>query len=582
MKLSDYIAQFLAANGVRHVFGLQGGAVVHLFDSIETVDNIAAVYCHHEQAAALAATSNAKVTGQVGAGVFTTGPGSTNAITGLLAAWQDSIPVIFISGQTRVEHTSYGKPVRQVGSQEFNILDVVRPITKYAELVRSPNDIENILHQAYTHAVTGRKGPVWIDVPVNLQWEDVEVTRPLKVDVLDAALPDTATDFAPLVQMMKAAQRPVVVAGYGIRGAGCQEQFLSFVKASGIPFVTTWTASDLTATDNPSNGGIIGVTGQRGANKILYHADLIVCLGSHLSATQTSTQFADFAPNAKKAIVDFDRGELDNLNIQFDLAIHADIREFFEFYGKSAFQAAPHPDWKVEFADLKRQNSVVETLLDKSSIGDDHSVNSNYFNYMLTREMPKDSVLVVDGGGTALYTGFQASSLKEGQRIICSSSISAMGTGLPESIGVSFAMADPSVYCVIGDGSMMLNLQELQTIRFHNLPIKIVVYNNSGYLAIKHTQGSFLGGRFYGTDSCNGLSFPSFQRVAECFQIDYLRVDNVANVEAAVAQIKGHHGPMIVEVIVPADQRMLFQQGYREVSPGRYQPMALYEMAPYV
>lgn len=585
MKVSDYIARFLEANGIRHVFGLQGGAVVHLFDSLERTDGISAIYCHHEQSAALAATSNAKVTGTPGCAIVTTGPGCTNALTGLLAAWQDSVPVIFISGQTRIEHTSYGKPVRQVGSQEFNILDIVRPITKYSKLITSAKEIEAVLPDALFRATEGRMGPVWIDIPVNIQWEEADFPAPLRVPFHKprlAAETALANQFVDLLEMMAVSKRPVIVAGNGIRAASLEVAFLAFLKVAGIPFVSTWTASDLTATDDPSFGGIIGVAGQRGANKILYEADLILCLGCHLAITQTSTLFKEFAPDAKKAIIDIDKGELENLNIPFDVKIHSDLRLFFEFLETSDIKLKVSREWPERFAELKRLNSVIATLKEKSSIGDETGINSNYFNFSLASRIPDNSHFVIDGGGTALYTGFQSSFLKKGQRIICSSAISAMGTGLPESIGVALGLPGSTVYCIIGDGSLMLNIQELQTIFHHRLPIKVIVYNNRGYLAIKHTQKSFLGARYSGTDPKHGISIPAIRRVAECFQLDYLCVDAVDKVDAMIDLIVDHPGPLLVEVLVPADQPMLFQQGYREIAKDRFQPRDLSEMQPYL
>lgn len=585
MKVSDYIAKFLEANGVRHVFGLQGGAVVHLFDSLERTDGISAIYCHHEQSAALAATSNAKVTGAPGCAIVTTGPGCTNALTGLLAAWQDSIPVIFISGQTRIEHTSYGKPVRQVGSQEFNILDVVRPITKYSKLISSAKEIETVLHDALFWATEGRMGPVWIDIPVNIQWEDADLSTSLCVPAnkpRPVAGAKINNQFIELLEMVAASKRPVIIAGNGIRAARSELSFLDFVKVTGIPFVSTWTASDLTATDDPAFGGIIGVAGQRGANKILYDADLILCLGSHLAITQTSTLFKEFAPDAKKAIIDIDKGELENLNVSFDVKIHSDLRVFFDFFDTVNTRHKVTREWVERVAQLKQLNSVMSTLKEKSSISDETGINSNYFNFSLTSRIPEHSHLVIDGGGTALYTGFQSSFLRKGQRIICSSAISAMGTGLPESVGVAFGQPGVTVYCIIGDGSLMLNIQELQTIFHHKLPIKVVVYNNRGYLAIKHTQKSFLGARYSGTDPKHGVSVPAIRRVAECFQIDYLCIDKVDKVDAMIDLIVDHPGPMLVEVLTPVDQPMLFQQGYREIAKDRFNPCNLSEMQPYL
>jgi acetolactate synthase-1/2/3 large subunit len=584
MKSSDYLASFLVDNHVRQVFGLQGGAVVHLFDSVERHPDVEAIYCHHEQAAALAATAHAKVTGRLGCAIVTTGPASTNALTGLLAAWQDSTPVLFISGQTRIEHTSYGKPVRQVGSQEFAILDVVKPITKYARLVERVDQLPQILVDAATAALTGRKGPVWIDFPVNLQWG--EVASPLGslgVTPCRGCVPPLELDvYAAVAAELSAAQRPLVIAGNGIRSAGCAELFREFVERHELPFVTSWTASDLLPTSHPLNAGIIGVAGQRGANKAAFAADLLICLGSHLGLTQTSTLTDNYAPASRKIIIDIDADQLANLTVHFDRAIHADLGDFFALEAQDKMSHTCERQWLNLIDELRRLNSVDVTLTCPNVRGDSATVNSNVFNAAMTAAMPAASSLVIDGGGTALYTGFQASVIKSGQRIICSSAISAMGTGLPEAIGVSLAAERGEVYCVIGDGSLMLNLQELQTIYQHRLPIKVIVYNNSGYLAIKHTQQAFLGQRYYGTDPQHGLSVPPIERIAQCFDIQFLRVSGVDAVPDAIEQIIAHDGAMLVEVCVPEMQSMLFQQGYRQNSDGSFAPADLSEMRPFL
>jgi acetolactate synthase-1/2/3 large subunit len=585
MKVSDYIANFLKVNGVSHVFGVQGGAVVHLFDSLEKTNGISAVYCHHEQASALAAVSNAKIKNTLGCSIVTTGPASTNAITGLLAAWQDSVPVIFISGQTRVEHTSYGKSVRQVGSQEFNILDIVKPITKYSKLVTSAKEIPAIFEEAIQKSLEGRMGPVWIDIPVNIQWEDFDYEAPQTLEIKKLPIGnkrEVTNQFTEIMQLIQDCKRPLIIAGNGIRASKSEINFLKFLNKTKIPFVSTWTSADLTFTDNYLFGGIIGVAGQRGANKALYEADLIICLGTHLAITQTSTLFDEFAKNAKKAIIDIDLGELENLNILFDLKIHSDLKDFFLWLENINIDYEIDQKWLDSIQKLKELNSTLLTLNLKSSIGSESNVNSNYFNFMLTSKIPSNSNIVIDGGGTALYTGFQSTILKENQRIICSSAISAMGTGLPESIGVAFGLPTHPVYCVIGDGSLMFNIQELQTIFHHKLPIKIIVYNNNGYLAIKHTQKSFLNEKYFGTDIDHGISFPSIKKVAECFQLDYIRVDSIDKVESLINQIIQHPGPLMVEVVVPSDQSMLFQQGYKEISTGRFQPCNLSEMQPFL
>jgi acetolactate synthase-1/2/3 large subunit len=584
MKASDYLATFLADNHVQQVFGLQGGAVVHLFDSVERQPGVEAIYCHHEQAAALAATAHAKVTGHLGCAIVTTGPATTNALTGLLAAWQDSTPVLFVSGQTRVEHTSYGKPVRQVGSQEFAILDVVRPITKYACLIERIDQLPQVLAEAATAALSGRKGPVWIDFPVNLQWGEVAATqKSLEVFRRREATPLLEPGAYDIIAgELSAAKRPLVVAGNGIRAAGCVEFFRSFVERHNLPFVTSWTASDLLPTSHSLNAGIIGVVGQRGANKAAFAADLLICLGSHLGLTQTSTIADNYAPASRKIIIDIDADQLANLTVNFDHAIHADLADFFAMEAENKRTAICENQWLDLIDELRRLNNVDATLTEPSVRGDSTYVNSNVFNAALTSVIPASSCLVIDGGGTALYTGFQSSVLKGGQRIICSSAISAMGTGLPESIGVSFARCREEVYCVIGDGSLMLNLQELQTIRHHGLPVKVIVYNNNGYLAIKHTQKAFLGQRYYGTNPRHGLSVPPIERIAECFDFPFLRVVGINTMANDIKRIVEHNGFMLVEVCVPEMQSMLFQQGYRQNDDGSYCPADLSEMQPFL
>jgi acetolactate synthase-1/2/3 large subunit len=584
LKVSDYIAKFLAVNGVQHVFGVQGGAVVHLFDSIERHELTRAIYCHHEQAAALAATSNAKVTGSLGVAIVTTGPAATNAMTGLLAAWQDSTPVLFISGQTRIEHTSYGKPVRQVGSQECAILDLVRPITKYSALLTRVEDLPGHLENAFNAAFSGRFGPVWLDIPVNLQWEQYDFVMPSATPLPEPLLDDgliTQPQLDQLLNMTQHSTKPLIVAGNGIRASRSSETFLNFIKTKNIPYVTTWSASDIGGSDESLNLGIIGVNGQRGANKALYAADLILCLGTHLSITQTGTLFKEFAPQARKIIVDIDKGELANLNIEFDLKINMDLTRFFCNKILSLIRYKSSAEWQKSAGRYRALNSVIDTLAAHSGLGTNSAVNSNYFNYQLTKLIPSTSQIVVDGGGTALYTGHQSSHRQRGQRLICSGAISAMGTGLPESVGVSIGLHGCEVYCLIGDGSLMFNLQELQTIIHHNLPIKIIVYNNFGYLAIKHTQTSFLENRYFGTDSSHGISMPEIENIAACFAIPYLKVGSLEETDSLLPKIISSVGPLLVEVIVPQDQATLFQQAFREIESNKFRPVNLSEMAPY-
>ena len=577
MKASDYIASFLKRNGVKYVFGLQGGAVVHLFDSIDATDEIEPVYCHHEQAAALAAVAHSKVSGNIGCVVVTTGPGSTNTLTGLLAAWQDSIPVIFISGQTRVEHCSYGKKVRQVGSQEFAIVDAVKTYTKFACCIENSSDIRSIFEKATQIAISGRPGPVWIDIPVNLQWQDVDEKFKIVIKKTEIYNEDNCEI---IINAIKDSKQPLIVAGYGIHSSNTENEFLQFITTSNIPYVSTWTASDLSQTDFLLNNGVIGVAGQRGANKLMYECDLMICFGTHLSVTHTGNLFDEFAVNSKKIGVNIDPNQINNYNIKFDHLLADDLANLLPKLVEKNRINLTEKIWIERCLAYKKLNSC-DHLNNRITI-QPYSIDSNLFIFTLSKSIPENSNIVIDGGGTALYAGFQSLLRKKNQRIICSSAISAMGTGLPEAVGVSLFNRHIDTYCIIGDGSLMLNLQELQTIIYHSLPIKIIVMNNEGYLAIRHTQSEFLGGRYTGTGSTLGISFPSIQKLAYAFDFPYLKVSSVEDLQSGISQIINHKGFMMIEVINPKDQEMLFQQGFIKQENGTNKPHPLSEMRPFI
>jgi len=505
MKLTDALAERLKACNVRHVFGLQGGAVVHIFDSLERM-GIGVTYTHHEQSAALAAVAYAKVTENIGCAVVTTGPGATNAITGLLAAWQDSIPCIFLSGQARSQHTSYGRKVRQVGTQEVNICDIVRPITKYTKFVSHKDQFLAELDRALDIALSGRPGPVWLDIPLDMQWGDIAASA----NSLPTRIQTTAEQCEVLnaealsrsLEMINAADRPLLVLGYGIRLAGRPPSLWEIIERHSLPFVTTWTAADLFPTLHPLNLGIIGMSGQRGANKAVFAADTLLCLGTHLSIPHTTTLFDSYAPNARKIIVNIDADQLDNLNVNFDLKIEGDLNGYLGWLAGQELKTFHWPDIQV-YKDANWYEPAVTSR-----------PNSNIYIHRLTQRMTETTCLVIDGGGTALYAGFQSSIIKQNDRIICSSAISAMGTGLAESIGAAKSGKFPRHLCIIGDGSFLMNVQDLQTIRQENINVIISVVNNNGYLAIRQTQKEFLSGRYFGTHPDWRLEMPSIRKIA--------------------------------------------------------------------
>ena len=569
MKFTDVIANFLNKNGIKSAFGLQGGAVVHIFDSLEKA-GLNVTYCHHEESVALAAVANSKVTEKPGCAVVTSGPGCTNAITGLLAAWQDSIPCIFISGQVRSSHMSYGKKIRQLGTQEVPIIDIVKPITKFAKVIDSKENILEILEEALIEAVSGRPGPVWLDIPLDFQWEAVELSENeiKKIKKQSIAKENSEEKISKFKEMLSSSKRPLFVLGYGLRLSGALDRYKSFLKKKNYSFVTTWTAADFFPSDENKNLGIIGMRGQKGANKAIFDADLLICLGTHLAIPHTTTLLETFATDSKKIIVNIDADQLDNLNINFDLKILSDLNYFIDNIEKIDIPDSPNSI----FEEVKKLNwyEPKENL----------RPNPNTFFKLLSSKSPDSSAFIVDGGGTALYAGFQSVFIKKNQRIICSSAISAMGTGLAEVIGVHNAQKFKSLFCIIGDGSFLMNIQDLQTIKSQKIPVIISVINNNGYLAIRHTQSEFLSGRLYGTHPDWSLQMPSIEKLSRGFDIPFFKINKKEDTIQIVDTLLKFSGPVICEVVTDEDVSELFKQGYKANNDGTFSPLPLSEMQP--
>lgn len=584
MKLTDYVAEFLAKENVKHVFGLTGGAVVHIFDSLARHPDIQPIFNHHEQAASFAAEAYARVTNELGAAVVTTGPGGTNAVTGVCAAWQDSVPCIYISGQTRYEHTSRGKSVRQVGTQEFDIVSLVSPITKYAVMVDTPQKIKYYLQKAVYMAKTGRPGPVWVDIPLNFQWASV-VPEELEsfVPPEDKKTATANADLNKLInrcsELLTKAKRPVILAGYGVRLSKAEKEFEQIIDTLGCPFVSSWNASDLLPTDNSNYIGRIGIAGQRGANLAVQNCDLLLAIGSHLSIQLTGTMYEAFARDAKIIMVDIDSNEIKHETVRVDVPIQSDAKAFLQklITCLKDYSFTDISWWREKCLKYKSFNYAVK------EVNKEHNyVDPNVFVETMSDYLDENDVIVVDGGGTALYTSFQSLKTKYGQRLIVSAGIAAMGTGLPESIGACFASGGKRTLCLCGDGSMQLNIQELLTISYHKLPIKMVVFNNSGYLAIRHTQTSFLDSRFTGSSKGGGIDMPDIQKIANAFNIKSLKILNHDNLEEQIKLFLNEEGPCLCEIVISDDQKLIAAQGFEKKQDGTFAPRPLEEMEPFM
>jgi acetolactate synthase-1/2/3 large subunit len=580
MKLTDYVIRFLADHGVTHVFGLTGGAVVHLFDSANRSGRVQTVFHHHEQAAAFAAQACARANRRLAACFVTTGPGVTNAITGLAAAWLDSVPCIYISGQTRLAHTTRGKKIRQLGTQQLDVIPLVQSLTKYAVMVDDARSIRQQLEKAVHLATTGRPGPVWLDLPLDLQWADIDPdTLPgFTPDAEPAASSPTSQQIAACADLLSHARRPLVLAGYGAVRAMAQRAFTDFVERFDLPFVTTWGAVDLLPTQHPLNLGRPGIAGQRGANLAVQNCDLLLVIGSHLNIPVTGTMFQSFARSAKIVMVDIDPEELAERTIPVHLPIAADARVFLEQF-LAATPAAPAPqsdEWREACAGYKRHLAPPPPAAAGGPISPYDYVRT------LSELSAENDVVVVDGGGTNVYVSFQTFALKAGQRMILSTGLCSMGSGLPEAIGACYGSGLRRTLCLSGDGSMQLNIQELQTIVHHQLPIKIFISANGGYLSIRQTQKEFLAGNYVGSRDEGGMSLPDYTRVATAYGLPVFEIKEQADLRGTLQSALAQPGPAVCVVHTSPVQELIPRQGFDRRADGTFAPRPLEDMAPFL
>ncbi|WP_320675739.1 thiamine pyrophosphate-binding protein [Prochlorococcus sp. MIT 1300] len=589
-KVSDFIAQRLFEYGVNSVFGVQGGAVVHLFDSLHKLNQISICYTHHEQAAALAAVANAKITSGLGACFVTTGPATTNAMTGLLAAWQDSTPVIFISGQTRLAQTSYGLGVRQRGSQECNVLDVVKPWCKFTKLISSTSQIDEAIDEAVKYALQGRCGPVWIDIPLDIQWGECTVRKvsPKSIDTKEEYKLNSNAITKQIASHLKASKRPLILFGRINYQEEYLETFFDYLSINNIPCVSTWGAPTISGKE-AFTAGIIGVSGQPAANFAVKYADCIISLGPHLSITQSGNNFFAFDKHQKIIFINIDSNELSQLNLKDKsniISCNVDANLIIQSLPKKAIKYSYADENKSWMRLLTKVTNSLSPQKAALQLGTANFTNPHLFICKLYSRLRKSDLVVIDGGGCALYAGFQSIPVDATFRVICSTSISAMGTGLPELCGASLQRGINKAgknICIIGDGSLMFNLQELQTIKSNISSAIIIVINNSGYLAIRHTQANFLNERFYGTSGGSfGIDIPSIEKIASTFEYKYFCVSDDSLIDTTIEKsLSNSNSHMIIEVISSPKHENLFTASFVKNKDNSYSQQGLHLMRPF-
>lgn len=582
MRVADYVAKFIKELGVNHVFMITGGGIMFLSDGAAANKSLQPVFNHHEQASAMAAFAYSKYTGCFGAAYFTTGCGATNSLTGVLDAWLDNIPVMFIGGQVKRKETTYnsGLPLRQFGVQEANTLPMVSPITKFAAMVNEPEKIKYYLEKAVYLAKLGRPGPVWLDVPLDVQGAPIDENNLVGFDPAELGEPGfktepTLAEIGEIIKLLKTAKRPVILAGHGIRVAGAIPEFRKFIEKYKIPVVGTYLAIDYLPSDHPLFIGRSGLKGDRAGNLALQNSDLLLNLGSRLGVSVTGYEYGLFAREAKIVVVDIDPKEHQKNTVRIDTFINADIKQFFGAVNEEF--TAGTDQWRAKCLDWKQRYPVCLPEYSQTKEG----VNLYYFISRLSTQLKEDSVVISDAG-SAMYVPAQGLQLKSGQRFITSGGDAEMGFTIPACIGVSFARGKGEVVGITGDGSFQLNIQELQTIIYYNLPVKLFVWNNDGYLSIRFTQKRFFPGNGHGTDSTNGISFPSLEKIAYAYGIHYIKIPDNEHLDAGIRQVLEFKGPVICEVMCIREQEIIPTVSSQKREDGSMVSKPLEDMYPFL
>lgn len=595
IRLADYVADFLVSHGIKDCFMVTGGGAMHLNDALGHKEGLRCTYNHHEQACAIAAEAYARVNNEIAALCVTTGPGGTNAITGVLGGWLDSVPMLVISGQVRYDTTARymeqftdGLSLRAVGDQEYDIIKSVEHLCKYAVMIEEPNRIRYALEKAYHMATTGRRGPCWIDIPVNFQGCFIETDDLIGYDPKEdeAAMPVPVTKevVTDVINKIKNAKRPVLYAGNGIRLSGGYSEFRACADLLGIPVATCWDSVDAIEDENPLYVGRGGIMGDRAGNFAVQNADLILAVGNRLSIRQVGYNWKAWAREAHVIMVDADPAELKKTTIHVETPICADAKDFFAVMydllkeidapvSKETWWVQKCNEWKVTYP----------VTQPKHWEEDGKYTNVYAFIKYLSQSLPEKNMTVVSNG-SACVVGSHNYVIKKNARFLINSGVASMGYGLPAAIGACRAFEDQTTICIEGDGSIMMNLQELQTVITNRLPIKLFLINNQGYHSIRQTQNNLFKEHCkigIGPES-GDLSFPSFKKIAEAFGYPYFEAHSNAQMKDAVDQALATDGPVFCEIFVSTEQIFEPKSATKRLEDGTLVSPPLEDLAPFL
>lgn len=553
IKLSDYVWDFINKKGVKDVFMFPGGGAMHLVDSLgkSKINNITLL---HEQACAMAAETYSRITYTMGTALVTTGPGGTNTLTGVAAAWMESTPMIVISGQVKTDDLKDKYGVRQLGTQEIGIVNIVKTITKYAVMITNPNSIKYHLEKAFYEANTGRPGPVWIDIPLDIQASiiDTDNLEDFEYPPDKSKTNELREEVYQVIHCIKNAKKPLIIAGQGIDRNKGKSIFRNIVQLLNIPVLTSWMATELLPYNYVCNLGKPGMVAPRYSNWAMQNSDLVIAIGTRLDPAMIGYNPEDFAPLADKIIIDIDKNELNKFKFPVKLKIESDATEFlkimYDYLHKDKSLIADKQEWLIKCLDYKKKYPV---LLPEFKQGNDY-VNPYYFFDHLSDFLADDDVIIPGSSGTTLDIFWLSLKNKEGQRCFSTGALGSMGYGIPAAMGACIGSHRRTI-CVEGDGSFQLNIQELADIKGLNLPIKIFVLDNGGYLSIMNTQKTHFNGHFVGANYQSGLYIPDIIKIAQAYGFDVFEIKNHQDMDEIIKKTINNNGPAICRVVLAND-----------------------------
>jgi len=582
IRISDRIAEILVEHGVKHSFMVTGGGAMHLNDAFGRNNYLNVINLHHEQACTMAADGYARLSGVPACVNVTTGPGGINAINGVYGAYTDSVPMIVVSGQVKRETLNFNNSkLRQLGDQENDIVSMVKKITKFSYVLKNPNLVDSVLKYALDLATTGRPGPVWIDVPIDIQGAIYSKSsqkvykKNIKTKTSNKKL---ESDVNKVLKLLGEAKRPAILVGGGVRASGSHKEFLKFINNSSIPVLTAWNAHDVLHNSHKNYAGRPGTVGDRPGNFIAENCDLLVVFGSRLNIRQIGYNFKEFSKRSFKIMVDVDEQELNKKTLNIDLKLNYDLKEFLVILNKKSKKI--DNEHHVKYLKWCKKLLNEYPVFSSKQISD-KKINPYHFVNELFDQL-KNRQIVVTSDGTAVVTTFQGAILKPGQRLFSNSGSASMGFGLPAAIGTCFANNKKEVICIEGDGSIQMNIQELASVRHHDLPIKIFIFSNEGYHSIRQTQTKYFPDNITGCGPDSGLSFPDFKNIAKAYGLKYMLIDKKSNLVNNLKNTLKTKEPIICEVLIDKNQEFEPKASSKLYSDGIMKSAPLYDLYPFL